>query len=107
MVAVPGHSHGLCATIVRSAEISGADSSTWIDGVDAPGAPDPRRFLLLTSDAGYGRPSFDEGLRPGVMVNASRARRSLDWVRAVEADPRCLGLIANHDPQIHPGARHL
>lgn len=107
MVAVPGHSRGLCATIVRASTVTGSDPSQWVDGVDAPGREDPREFLLLTSDVGYGRPSFDEGLRPGMVVDAAQAVASLEWVRRVEKDPRCLGLIANHDPEVAPGAREL
>lgn len=105
MVAVPGHARGLCATVVRS-DGGGpvdADPGGWVDGIDAPGRPDPRPFVLLTSDVGYGRPSFDEGLRPGVVVNAAQARTSLEWVRAVEHDPRCRAIMANHDPLIRPG----
>lgn len=114
MVAVPGHSRGLCATIVRGQRVpdsaggsaraaAGSFDAGWVAGVDAPDAEDPRSFYLLTSDAGYGRPSFDEGLRPSVVVDASQAETSLAWVRAVEHDPRCLGLIANHDPDVAPG----
>lgn len=106
MVAVPGHSRGLCATIVRGNECGGmAHSQGRVEGVDAPGRDDGRAFHLLTSDAGYGRPSFDQGLRPSVVVSAAQAERSLAWVRRVEHDPRCLGLIANHDPEVEPGVR--
>ncbi|RAX23028.1 MULTISPECIES: N-acyl homoserine lactonase family protein [unclassified Actinomyces] len=107
MVAVPGHARGLCATIVRTGAVAETDRDRWVDGLDAPGVPDPRHFLLLTSDAGYGRPSFEEGLRPGVVVDAAQAKRSLDWVRAAGDDPRCLGLLANHDPEVLPGTRAL
>lgn len=110
MVAVPGHSRGLCATIVRSSDAVDPDApdelggrSTWVEGVDDPWMEDERRFVLLTSDVGYGRPSFEEGLRPGVVINAGWAERSLAWVREVEHDPRCLGLIANHDPEVPAG----
>lgn len=98
IVQVPGHSAGLCATIVRTSTESTSDPATWAPGI----GEDSREFYLLTSDVGYGRPSFDEGLRPGVVVDASQAERSLQWVREVEKDPRCLGLIANHDPEIAP-----
>lgn len=89
----------------------GAGHDVFGDGslimVAVPGREDPREFLLLTSDVGYGRPSFDEGLRPGMVVDAAQAVASLEWVRRVEKDPRCLGLIANHDPEVAPGAREL
>ena len=122
MVAVPGHSRGLCATNVRGDETAddAIHEHEWdlvegVDAVEAPGgasatAPvdaDSRVFYLLTSDVGYGRPSFDEGLRPSVVVDASQAERSLAWARRVEHDPRCLGLIANHDPEIEAGTRAL
>ena len=58
------------------------------------GVHDGREFILLTSDAGYGRPSLEEDLRPGVVIKAGWARRSLDWIRQVSKDPRCLRVIA-------------
>ena len=107
MVAVPGHSWGLCATILRSSSESGSDRDEWVEGVDAQGEDDPRERVLLASDAGYGRPSFRQGLRPGLVVDADLAAASLDWVRRVGTDPRCRSLIVNHDPEVVPGRRRL
>ena len=116
MVAVPGHSRGLCATVVRGRQVddTAMRAPDLVEGLDAAdgasgalGSADPRAFYLLASDVGYGRPSFDEGLRPSVVVDASQAERSLAWARRVEHDPRCLGLIANHDPEIEAGTRAL
>lgn len=102
MVHVPGHSWGLCPTFVRfEREVDGLDGAA--PGVDTTSGQDPRRFVLLTSDVGYGRPSFEQRLRPSVVVDAAKAQASLDWVRRVDDDPRCMGLVANHDPQVPAG----
>ena len=98
---------GLCATILRSSSESGSDRDEWVEGVDAQGEDDPRELVLLASDAGYGRPSFRQGLRPGLVVDADLAAASLDWVRRVGTDPRCRSLIVNHDPEVVPGPRRL
>ncbi len=97
MVSVPGHAWGLCATILRGGEAG--DSSP---GEDSLLGEDPRDVVILSSDAGYGRPSFEQGLRPSVVVDAALAQRSLDWVRAAAGDPRVRALIANHDPEQRP-----
>ncbi|AYD89795.1 N-acyl homoserine lactonase family protein [Actinomyces sp. 2119] len=108
MVSLPGHSHGMCATVLRSQDQQvDAGPQTWANGADAPGVHDPRRFVLLSADASYGQASYEEGLRPSVVVNADQAQRSLDWVRSVRKDPRCLGVLANHDPDVLPGTWHL
>lgn len=101
-VALPGHSYGLTATIIRSSNISSSDPARWVPNASGDGVHDGREFILLTSDAGYGRPSLEEDLRPGVVIKAGWARRSLDWIRQVSKDPRCLRVIASHDPEIIP-----
>ncbi|WP_245625687.1 MBL fold metallo-hydrolase [Corynebacterium lowii] len=96
MVNVPGHSWGLCATVIRgNTEVSPQETSVLGD--------DPREVVILGSDVGYGRPSFDEGLRPSVVVDKAMASQSLDWARAAQQDPRVKHLFVNHDPEVLPG----
>ena len=75
MVFAPGHSPGLAATLVCGTET--------VVGVK-PGVigDDLRKYILLTSNVGFGRPSFEERLRPGVVTDAKAAFHSLDWARA-------------------------
>ena len=101
-MALPGHSYVLTGTIIRSSNISSSDPARWVPNASGDGVHDGREFILLTSDAGYGRRSLEEDLRPGVVINAGWARRSLDWIRQVAKDPRCLRVIASHDPEIIP-----
>ena len=100
MVFAPGHSSGLAATLVRGTET--------VVGVK-PGVigDDLRKYILLTSNVGFGRPSFEERLRPGVVTDAKAAFQSLDWARAAGADPRCIAMYANHDPEVEAGPRIL
>lgn len=98
MVAVPGHSWGLCATLVRTeTEIASGEFTNTELGED------PRKTIMLVSDVAYGQPSLNEGLRPGVVVDAQLAERSLDWVRRVSTDPRVTHVLPNHDATISPG----
>lgn len=82
MIWVPGHSAGLCATIIKNVE---SDD-----------------FLLLTSDVGYASKSWKENLTPGVVINRADAQESLDWVKEMVNNPNCIEAIANHDPEIIP-----
>lgn len=46
-------------------------------------------------------------LRPGVVTDAKAAFSSLDWACAAGADPRCIAMYANHDPEVEAGTRSL
>lgn len=98
MISTPGHSWGLCATLIRKERTIAGDFPD-----DCPLGSDPREAILLISDVGYGQPSLKEGLRPSVVVNAEDAEKSLAWVRSAMNDPRVTHVIANHDPTINPG----
>lgn len=74
-----GHSYGLAATLVRGTE-GITDVAAGVIG------DDKRRYVLLTSDVGYGRPSFEQQLHPSVVVDTQAAFHSLDWVRAAGED---------------------
>ena len=50
-VALPGHSYGLTATIIRSSNISSSDPARWVPNASGDGVHDGREFILLTSDA--------------------------------------------------------
>lgn len=79
-VHTPGHSHGLAATIVRNNE----------------------KFVLLTSDIGYAKKSWEQLLLQGVLVNKKQAIESLSWAKKMSESPNCVEIIANHDPEIKP-----
>lgn len=77
-VHAPGDSLGLVATLIQR------------EG----------RSVLLTSDCGYGRDSWEKMILPGIMVNQKLMRDSLLWVKSWAQDPRCIETIANHDPEV-------
>lgn len=77
---IPGHSKGLCATIIKNKET--------------------KDFVLLASDVGYSAKNWEENLTPGVVVDRKEAQRSLGWLRDKIKDPHCVRVIANHDPEV-------
>jgi len=80
LVHTPGHSRGQLSVLVQ---LSGG----WV---------------LLASDVGYSSRSWGEMLLPGVTDNREEAECSLRWVRDFSSRPDCLGVYANHDPDVLP-----
>jgi glyoxylase-like metal-dependent hydrolase (beta-lactamase superfamily II) len=79
-VHVPGHTPGLTATLIKG------------NG----------KFVLLTSDCGYGRKSWEQMILPGVVVNRKQFIESLLWVGNMAKESNCLEVVANHDTEIVP-----
>lgn len=81
MINIPGHSEGLCAV-----KITGGDG----------------RFVLLFSDGGYARKSWEKMILSGIADDREKQKKSLQWIRQQSMDPRCVESLANHDPDITP-----
>ena len=81
MINIPGHSKGLCALKITNS-----------DG----------RFVLLFSDGGYARRSWEELIVSGIADDKAAQLRSLEWIRAQSMDENCVEPIANHDPDVKP-----
>lgn len=81
LVAVPGHSAGLFATMV-----------TGKNG----------KFALLVSDGAYSSRSWREMIRPGVSLDGENQMASLEWIRQVSLNEGCAEVLANHDPDVEP-----
>lgn len=81
LVNIPGHSAGLCAVKVKNA-----------DG----------QFVLLFSDGGYARKSWEQMITSGVCQDKKLQRRSLQWIREQSLLPDCIESLANHDPDVEP-----
>ena len=79
-VYVPGHSKGLAATLIQN------------NG----------KHVLLTSDCGYARKSWEKMILPGVIQNKKELTESLKWVKMMAADPACIETLANHDADVEP-----
>jgi glyoxylase-like metal-dependent hydrolase (beta-lactamase superfamily II) len=56
------------------------------------------RYVVLAGDAVYTQRSIAKAILPGFTVDTRAGRRSVDWVRSCAADPHCLAVMPNHDP---------
>lgn len=79
-VSTPGHTNGLVSTIIKS------------NG----------KFVLLCSDVGYEKKSWEQMILPGKMTNQQKAKSSLSWVKEMSLDKNCIEVIANHDGNLKP-----
>ncbi|MFD0048278.1 hypothetical protein ACFVHQ_02885 [Actinomycetes bacterium NPDC127524] len=80
LVHTPGHSEGMFSILVQL-------SDGW---------------LLLASDVGYAKKSWEQMILPGVTSNKANAKKSLEWIRSFSQREDCLRVIANHDSEISP-----
>lgn len=78
LVNTPGHSHGLFTAKVSNG----------------------KQYIALAGDAFYTKKSLTDHLIPGFTVDKALARKSLEWICNLEKDENCLGVFANHDPEI-------
>lgn len=78
LVNTPGHSHGLFTTLISNGE----------------------QYIALAGDAIYTQKSISDHLIPGFTVDKFLARKSLEWICRIKKDKNCLGIFANHDPEI-------
>lgn len=81
LINIPGHADGLYAVKVRNE-----------DG----------KFVLLFSDGGYARKSWEEQITSGIAADKQLQKQSLAWIREQSLDPDCIESLANHDPDIAP-----
>ena len=81
LINIPGHADGLFAVKV-----------TGDDG----------RLVLLFSDGGYARKSWEEQITSGIAADKGQQKRSLVWIREQSLDPMCVESLANHDSDIEP-----
>lgn len=86
LTALPGHSPGLFATLVRG---------------------EKGQFANLVSDGAYGRRSWEEMVLPGIALDRKKQRASLEWIARMDRDPLCIGTYANHDVEIKPQTLEL
>ena len=81
MINIPGHSNGLCALKITAS-----------DG----------RFVLLFSDGGYARKSWEQLITSGIAADKEAQRKSLEWIREQSLDANCVESLANHDADVQP-----
>lgn len=81
LINIPGHTDGLFAVKVKNEE---------------------GKFVLLFSDGGYARKSWEEMITSGIAADKKQQKQSLAWIREQSLDPDCIESLANHDPDIVP-----
>lgn len=81
LINIPGHADGLFAVKVKNEE---------------------GKFVLLFSDGGYARKSWEEQITSGIAADKQLQKHSLAWIREQSLDPHCVESLANHDPDIAP-----
>ena len=57
-------------------------------------------YLIIAGDAGYGRPSWEELILPGVEWNKKEALASLKRLQAFGKDPCCQAILMTHDTDL-------
>ena len=81
LINIPGHADGLYAVKVKNEE---------------------GKFVLLFSDGGYARKSWEEQITSGIAADKQLQKQSLAWIREQSLDSNCVESLANHDPDIVP-----
>lgn len=81
MVNIPGHCKGLCALKITN---------------------ENGKYVLLFSDGGYARKSWEKQITSGIADNKEQQKKSLAWIRVQSLSSDCVESIANHDPDIEP-----
>jgi len=81
LINIPGHADGLYAVKVKNEE---------------------GKFVLLFSDGGYARKSWEEQITSGIAADKQLQKQSLEWIREQSLDENCVESLANHDPDIAP-----
>lgn len=76
----PGHTNGLLSTLIKN------------NGKE----------VLLASDTGYAKKSWQKMLLPGVMSNKKNCIESLAWVKEYSKNKNLIEVVANHDYDIKP-----
>ena len=74
-VNLPGHTDGLCAVLIRSAE----------------------RFVLLASDAALCRENIDTLTPPGFCFDEKLAKKALGYLHELRGEPGCEAILLSHD----------
>jgi N-acyl homoserine lactone hydrolase len=80
VVFTPGHSKGQVSFLVKT------------DG----------GWVLLGSDVGYARKSWEQLILPGVTTSVDEAGKSLSWLSNISKRDDCRMIIVNHDKEIKP-----
>ncbi len=76
-------------------------------GMTAVKVSNGTEYVLIAGDCGYGRPSWEDQILPGVEWNRNEAKKSLEKLRQFGIDPSCKGILMTHDPEHSSGSIEL
>lgn len=57
-------------------------------------------YLIIAGDGGYGKPSWEELILPGVEWNRREAMRSLKRLQKFGKDEHCQAILMTHDSEM-------
>lgn len=60
------------------------------------------KFVLLYSDGGYAKKSWQDLIPPGTALDEELAFKSLLWIREMSLQENCIESLANHDLDVVP-----
>ena len=78
LVYLPGHTPGLTGILIKN------------NG----------KSLLLTSDCGYARKSWEKMILPGVMADRENTIKSLQWINKLSQQDNCIDCLATHEMEL-------
>lgn len=78
LVFLPGHTPGLTGILIQN------------NG----------KCLLLTSDCGYARKSWEQMILPGVMADRENTIKSLKWIQQLSQQKDCIDCLATHEMEL-------
>lgn len=58
------------------------------------------KYLIIAGDGGYGRPSWEDLILPGVEWNRKEAMRSLKQLQKYGNDKHCQAILMTHDTEM-------
>ena len=59
-------------------------------------------FAILASDVAFSQRNIDDLVIPGYGFARKRQRKSIEWLKAMQQDPKCVGIFCSHDANVKP-----
>ena len=78
--------------------------SAGLTGVIVKGSND---FAVISGDCGYGRPSWEKLVLPGITLNKAQALNSLKKLQSLAQNDQCKAILMTHDPEYSSGIIEL
>ena len=93
-IACPGHTDGQMAVMINK-----APSGRFVNAADGIYG---NEFAILASDVAFSQRNIDDLVIPGYGFARQRQRKSIQWLKTMQADPKCVGIFCSHDANVTP-----